>query len=1033
MRLFVRATGEDASAAPTITTTTTVGAQTFETNHTVDKDENENDNKNCCTPLSPNAASATTTTTETTSDATTTTIASSQSTIVLNVGSPSSSSPSSSSSLFSPSSSSSLSSPVPKLAPVSKRPSVHGIFRKAGKNNKENCQHENEEEEEARVRPPPPPRPPPSRAPRHKDAFPLPQPPLSSPFLVSSSPATTTNTTTNTRNKNGQSLVTTMTTTTTRENGSQQPPCSPLVPEQKQQQHGSMMRTMVNILQQPSVVGGSGGVSDGGDSLQNDHNDDDHDYDDHDGDEEKSFWHLTQTETGPLLIPFRHHRHTHSSPTATASVTPSHSRSSSGSTETTAGRDENTIPRRTRSPRPPLNPGQDDDENNHHHDDDATDRADPQRSAVRAMELWQLLEEKVRSGVFLLQRNSTIGTATTAAVSAVSSASPQQQPSQYHPALAAKAAPPMLTTPWERSGLGGGSWDGTTAVQEQQPFERTSSDRTGELREQVQESIRNGIEFTIWQCLGLFLLFMVVGVVAFSFLFDHWTWIDAMYFAVVTCTTVGYGDLVPDSFGGRLFTCIYALSGVCFLGIALGVLGNRVIEAQEAAVEQTSTAAKKRLLNLFSSTTTNNDKYTSSSSSLVSVSSLVSSSSSSSNAIGSSQVDEEEDEEERIAEEMQEEKERQNRNPFWRLLWHFLLIMMLSTFFAFAMDQDSGDGATNTGRRQSDLLDALYFTIVTATTVGYGDYCPVTQRGRLMAIVFIPLAVGAMGHFLSSVANAIMERRVSLVQQQLASRELTLYDLEIMDADGDGHVSRAEFLEFMLVAMNKVDKEFIEELRHHFAQLDVDGTGVLSKDDLIEHARRKLGRIQRKLELAAYKQHLLRQAAAQRRARQGGGRHARRSSHLWYHHDDDDEPIRHFSSWSSAAFNVVAHAPAHFRQATSSLVMGASFAALSLHRISLQSQSSSSQSLPVPQQEQQQQPQFRQYYGSTTVSNVTNAKSARRLMVHCQDNDDNNNNNNAGQSSRVGGGGWSFLSSWSTRTMQEEDITAATFADTSIA
>ena len=789
MRLFVQATkGEDAPTA----------AQAFETNHTVGKDENENDNKNCGTPLSPNAPSATTT--ETTTHGPTSTIAPSQSTIVLNVGSPSStSSASSSSSSFSPSSSSSLFSAVPTLAPVSKRPSVHGIFRKAGNNNKENCQYENEEEE-ATVRPPPP-----SRAPRHKDAFPLPPPPLSSPFLVSSSPATTTNTTTNTRNKNGQSLVTTTTTTTTRENGSQQRPCSPLVPEQKQQPHGSMMRTMVNILQQPSVAGGSGDLSDGGDSLQNDHNDDDHDDDDHDHDEEKSFWHSAQTETAPLPIPFRHHRHTHTSPTATASVTPSHSSSSSGSTETTAGRDENTIPRRTRSPRPLLNPGQDDNENKNNHDDDATGRAGAQRPVVRVMELWQLLEQKVRSGVFLLQRNSTTRTTATAAVS---SALPQQQPqpSQYHRA----SCPPPT----------GSSWDGTTAVQQQQPFEHTTSDKTCLLREQAQESIRNGIEFTIWQCLGLFLLFMVVGVVAFSFLFDHWTWIDAMYFAVVTCTTVGYGDLVPDSFGGRIFTCIFALSGVCFLGIALGVLGNRVVEAQEAAVEQTSAAAKKRLLTLFSSTITNNkNKYTSSSS-------LVSVSSSSSNPIGSSQNnDEEEDEEERIAEEMQEEKERQNRNPFWRLLWHFLLIMMLLTVFAFAMDQDSGDdtglggNTTNNGRRQSDLLDALYFTIVTATTVGYGDYCPVTQRGRLMAIVFIPLAVGAMGHFLSSVANAIMERRVSLVQQQLASQELTLYDLEIMDVDGDGHVSRAEFLEFMLVAMNKVDKEFIEELRHHFAQL----------------------------------------------------------------------------------------------------------------------------------------------------------------------------------------------------------------------
>ena len=97
-----------------------------------------------------------------------------------------------------------------------------------------------------------------------------------------------------------------------------------------------------------------------------------------------------------------------------------------------------------------------------------------------------------------------------------------------------------------------------------------------------------------------------------------------------------------------------------------------------------------------------------------------------------------------------------------------------------------------------------------------------------------------------------------------------MYDLEIMDVNGHGHISHAEFLEFMLVAMNKVDKEFIEELHHHFTQLDVDGTGVLSKGDLIEHACCKLWCIQSKLELAAYKQHLLQPAVAQCRTWQGG-------------------------------------------------------------------------------------------------------------------------------------------------------------------
>jgi hypothetical protein len=74
----------------------------------------------------------------------------------------------------------------------------------------------------------------------------------------------------------------------------------------------------------------------------------------------------------------------------------------------------------------------------------------------------------------------------------------------------------------------------------------------------------------------------------------------------------------------------------------------------------------------------------------------------------------------------------------------------------------------------------------------------------------------------------------------------------------DGKVAWFEFLEFMLVAMKKVDPELLDELRDYFDRLDVSNTGELSKDTLIEMARRKMKSPRRKLELYEYKQHLLR-------------------------------------------------------------------------------------------------------------------------------------------------------------------------------
>lgn len=57
---------------------------------------------------------------------------------------------------------------------------------------------------------------------------------------------------------------------------------------------------------------------------------------------------------------------------------------------------------------------------------------------------------------------------------------------------------------------------------------------------------------------------LIIGTLAYHWL-EGWSYLDSLYFCVISLATIGYGDLTPTTPEAKIFTIIYVINGIAIL------------------------------------------------------------------------------------------------------------------------------------------------------------------------------------------------------------------------------------------------------------------------------------------------------------------------------------------------------------------------------------------------------------------------------------------------------------------------------------
>lgn len=264
----------------------------------------------------------------------------------------------------------------------------------------------------------------------------------------------------------------------------------------------------------------------------------------------------------------------------------------------------------------------------------------------------------------------------------------------------------------------------------------------------------------------LIVVHSLVGVLCMMHL-EQWSLHDAVYFSIVTLTTVGYGDMFPTNTFSKIFVVYYVLVSITLISSYLSDLVGVIIDHHSTVLSRRlSRHAPSRAYALFESISRSLGLITTHGNDVGDALSVFASAT--------------------------------------------LLGLLLSVGFAiYVLIEDLSS------------IDAAYATIVSASTVGFGDLKPTNTTSKLVMTVWLVFATIAVVKLVSDFENA----REKVVEQNTLHRLLNAHmdnkSKELLfKKQSQVDIDWGDFVCAVLLETGKIESEDVESLKTCYASLN---------------------------------------------------------------------------------------------------------------------------------------------------------------------------------------------------------------------